>query len=381
MAFYDTIEALKAELKGYSDDEHRIAELYRSAVKNNQKSYNDSSAQIEAQYEYDRNQAYADNARDERNTMNMLASRGLGFSGEAAQAKLNSNIVLANRLGALARSKNEADAELLKDYNDKDYNLSLEFADRQGEADKNRLGLMADIAALESDKEQHDASLAAEKDMFDRELYAKYHSGKNNGSNGSNGDNGNNSSNGSNGSISELSGFTPDISPKDLAKLMVTNATDDNYIETDDDEYLINRYMLDIYENYGVDDEYMNELVFMLKAYGYDDVSLDELRVQVITRDADEYYKESYKQTVDLYISEGMEENSARTAARQEATRKKLEYIKRRCKSDDEFINCCKQLGIPEQVYGKLLTKKEADPNNAGTSGIPLGTNRVNQIK
>ena len=352
MAFYDTIEALKAELKGYSDDEHRIAELYRSAVKNNQKSYNDSSAQIEARYEYDRNQAYADNARDERNTMNMLASRGLGFSGEAAQAKLNSNTVLANRLGALARSKNEAD--------------------------KNRLGLMADIAALESDKEQHDASLAAEKDMFDRELYAKYHSGKNNGSNGGNGSNGSNSSNGSNGSISELSGFTPDISPKDLAKLMVTNATDDNYIETDDDEYLINRYMLDIYENYGVDDEYMNELVFMLKAYGYDDVSLDELRVQVITRDADEYYKESYKQTVDLYISEGMEENSARTAARQEATRKKLEYIKRRCKSDDEFINCCKQLGIPEQVYGKLLTKKEADPNNAGTS---LAVRQVNYIK
>lgn len=378
MAFYDTVEALKAELKSYSDDDKRITALYKTAVKNNQKSFNDSSAQIKAQYEYDRNQAYADNARDERNTMNMLASRGLGFSGEAAQAKLNSNITLANRLGALTRDKNQADAELLKAYNDKDYNLSLEFADRQADADKSRQGLMADIASLELDKEQHDDKLSAEKDMFNRELYAKYYADNKTGTNSTNG------TNGTNGVISELEGFTPDISPKDLAKLMVTNATDDNYIETDDDKYLINRYMLDIYENYSVDDRYMNELVFLLKAYGYDDISLDDLRVQVITKDADEYYKESYGKTVDLYISEGMEVRSARTAARQEANRKKLEYIKSRTKSNEEFINCCKALGIPESVYKKYITKPEEtpyNPENAGASGTSIGNNRVNHFK
>lgn len=395
MAYYDTIEGLKNALDGYSDDEEKLSALYKNAYDAADKEYQDSKALLDRDYRAERNRVYSDNARDERNTFALLAERGLGFSGEAAQTKLNSNILLSNRLGELSAENSRNNAELDKAHADKKHSLSREYFDKAGSLNDEKNRLRFDIASLEQkaesdeadrlfEKEKFDAQLKAEaeandkklkadaeandkklkadadaldkklkadREMLDAELYAKYYAQ----SKGQSLNNGNSSGGkGTAGSGDDytlediLNGYLPDISPKDLAKLMVTNATDDNFINDEQGDYLINKYLLDMFDNYNMDEDYMRELVFMLKAYGFNDVGVSGMRVKVISHDARTYYDESYHSYYNKYAESGLTESEARKGARELARKGQLEYIKSRTNSLSEFLECCKNAGISD---------------------------------
>ncbi len=541
MEYSNVTDSLKSLLDNYSADEEKLTLLYKNALQNADKAHSDALNALNSQFQSDRKRVYSDNLRDERNTLTMLAERGLGFSGESAQAKLNSNILLSNRLGALESQKASDASKLALDTADKKHNLSLELLEKTGvlndkknqfmldiatlqqkeadgianrehekalsdaqrawekekfnaqlqadkemsaadwerewaklmaqinadkesasaqrdwekeklnteiQADKDKAEtawqrelekLMAQIQAdkdmaqadwereleklmaqIQADKEQADADrrweqqkqanelqaerekidkqIQAEKDMQTAELYAKYQQTVNgetsNGetSNGSTGTkkpttsakeeikkdlaNKNNATNSTQSPTTEENiTFTPDIPPKDLAKLMVTNATDDNFIEETKDEYIINKYLLDMINNYQLNDEYYDELIFMLKAYGYDDIGIDGMREQVISYDARAYYDEKYPEYYRKYSSSGMSESDARAAAKLYTREEQMQYIKSRANSRNEFIACCLNCDIDYQVAYDY-SQKFLWPSTNGT----IGGGRINTV-
>lgn len=391
MAYSDTLNELRSALDSYSENGEKLTALYKTALENADKAHKESMKQLNAQYRRDRNDVFADNARDERNTFNLLATRGLGFSGDAVQAKLNSNILLSNRLGELANSKNDSARELQQSLAEKSNNISLELADKQNELADKKNGLLADIAkaeqeklmqeeALKAEKELEYAKLKAEKDMHEAELNAKYY---NNTHVDGNSGNSNGIGNDSAGTDSDntAQGFTPDISPKDLAKLMVTNATGSNYIDSEEDSYLVNKYLLDIMDNYGIGNEYAEELIFMLKAYGYEEISRSQMRVMVITHDAETYYNKKYTEYLNEYIPQTLNKSEARIYAASAAANDMMAYFYTNTKTEAEFLQCCEKLGISNEKAREYAAGKSWNGTAGGNGGTLGRIKTVNYLR
>lgn len=361
MAYSDSIKRLKEMLDGYSAESGRLTELYKTALQNAEKTRADAQKAIDEQYYRDRNEVYSDIARSERNTLNALSARGLGFSGETAQARLNSNVLLSERLGDIARGRLGKEIELDNELAKQKSELALDAAERQSALDKSYAGIAADIAKTELDAEQEKARLKAEKEMQQAELNAKY-GGNVSGGNVSGGNINVGGNGGGNGELDDIIGFNPEATPKELAKLLVTSATDDGYIRGSYDEYLINRYMLELYDNYTLPDGYMDELIFMLKAYGYPAKSREDMRKQVITRDAKAYYEDRYKSAFDSAVLSGNHELSATLTAGKTARSEVLEYIYSRAESEQEFLDIATGAGVPKADATEFYkTKSQSD--------------------
>ncbi len=467
MAYIDRINSLKEALNSYSAEEEKLSALYKTAIENAEKAHQTAKAQLEAQYDTDRNAVYADNARNERNFNNLLAQRGLGFSGEAAQSKLNSNITLSNRLGELEREKNKGslkldsdlasnkialsmeEAEKLKSILDSKNQLGADIAgmeldreneanrlqfDRETEANKlawekeseaNRLQaekealaqqILADkqaladklnaeqqalaeklkaeqaannaklqaekeakAAELQAEKDMLAIKLQAEKDMLAAELEAKYNSVvSGEGSSGGSKDK-NSSSNKNNSSDNTAStgknyqdmpfddpsddggSYIPNINAPSLAKQLVNTATSGTgYVSDEEHDHIINKYLIQLREGYDIDEEYYNELIFMLKAYGYEERTYPEMRVQVITYDAEAYYDDIYDEYFDDCVMNGIGESTAQKKARETAANAQIEYLYKKSNSNLEFKECCKQMGIGNAKAQEYIEAMEA---------------------
>lgn len=354
MGYSDSINALKSALDSFSEDEKRLAELYKNAVKNAENDFKLSNERLESLYKSDRNEIYSDTARETRNAFNLLANRGLGFSGEAAQTKLNSGIILANRLGDLLREKNYNALKLEQAFNDKKSALSLESAEKQGDLFGKQNDLRTQIAKLELDKEQKEAEMKAEADRFNRQLAAerektekelalKYASLY-----GSSGD----------GDVGKK-GYIPEISEKDLAKILITNAANgENYKNTKSQFYLVSRYLIDLKDNYDLDGDYYKNLILILKSYGYTQLNDAATRAKVISYEAENLYEKKYDEFYDKYIVNGSHERDARSAAKNSALRAMLEYIDSKSKTDSEFLNACREAGIDDGSANDYLKRR-----------------------
>ena len=393
MAYYDAISTLKSALDGYSAEEERLNALYKTAIENAEKAYSDELASLDKRYRADRRQAASDVARDERNAMTLLAERGLGFSGEAAQTKLNSNVVLANRLSELALGRAEEHQDLRNEHNADKHDLTLELNDKLMGLNDDKNGILETVAKTELERELQAEKLKAEKELQSQKLYhekklhqaeldAKY-GGK---SNTCTGNDVNLSINGSTGKDDEsdiLAGWTPEMKPKDLAKLIVANSTSDNYVKYDSEEYAINKYLLEMQESYKVDGEYMQELIFMLKAYGYEELEPQDMQVQVITRDAYDHYGAAYDESYIRFVSNGMSEADARSAAKDYAEEARFDFIYERAgKSIPLFRSCCETLGIPESDVEAYVKRKQIfDNRDNAASGFNPERGTANYLK
>ena len=371
MKYSDSIEALKAGLTQYSENEKKLTELYKQALINAETEYKSAVKQVNDQYKRDRNEAYSDTVREERNLNNSLAARGLGFSGEAAQAKLNSNIILANRLGAINRGKVDAETKLALDLSDKKNALSIDNAERLREVQKGRDGLNATIADILAEREDNAAKIAAEKElqaaklkaekeMLEAELKAKY--------NYSSGGKAASESNGANTSASGV--YSPAMSAKELAKALISTASgggssvDSSHAQ----QYSINKYLLELTDKYGVSDEYLNDLIFVLRSYGYEDVGASKRRTDVITYEAITYYYNEYDRYYDNYVKRGMSEGKAHSEAQKTAENAQLEFIYKNSRDTREFKDCCNDIGISSTAIQTFLNEKESQKNKVSGS-------------
>ena len=349
MAYYNAKQRLKELLGSYSAEEEKLGQIYKTALENAENSYKASLASARAEAERKRSRAIGDNAQNEREYMELLATRGLGFSGEAAQAKLNSNLSLESRLSDIDREAAEEERGLAEGLNE--YRSELE---------KERL---SETKALREEKTE------LYKDLAELEASEK-------GESGSKGE----SNSGGNGNTDDLPlpEFNPEATPKELAKLLVTSATDDGYIRSDYDEYLINRYMLELYEDYDLPDGYIKELVFMLKAYGYPESDISDMRIQVISRDAKEYYDKRYKKLYDSAVLSGKHALSASAYAAETAESDLLSMIFTRTKSDTEFLDVCENAGIMNYVATAYLeSHRRGTEIKGGKGGSGIMKNEV----
>ncbi len=362
MAYSDTVKAFKDALNGYSEEENKLSELYKTALSRNEKAKNDGLTRLDTAYKSDRNEVFADNARAEQNAARVLNSRGLGFSGEMAQSKLNSNLSLSNRLGDLASENAKNKQDLINQHDRYAHELSVEEAEKRSTLNEGKSKLLADIAKAELESEQKEkelelgyAELEAEKELFKAELEAKYQNTQSNGSTG-------NTNGGINGSQTESDEvddyFSPEIKPKDLANLMVQNATGGDYIKTERHAYLVNKYLLEATEKYNLSDSYMQELVFMLKAYGLKELSYSELRKTVITQDAQELYNHSYEKRYKEYVERGAKPFRARTYARGLAVTDTFDYIFSHTQSKEEFLEYCELIKLDSEAAKNYASNK-----------------------
>lgn len=368
MAYSDSIESLKSALTTFSEDEKRLAELYKNAIHNAEKEFRTSKERLESQYQSDRNEVYSDTAREERNMFNMLAHRGLGFSGEAAQTRLNSDIILANRLGDLLKERNYNALKLEQNLADKKHGISLENAEKQQELFEKQNDLRAQIAKLELEKEQREAELNAEMERFNRQLAAEkeksareaaaqYFS----------------SIYGGNGSKTQSkTGYVPEISEKELAKILISNAADgENYKNTKTQFYLVSRYLLDLKDNYNLNSDYYKNLLLILKSYGYTQMSDTTTRAKVVSYEADSYYDGKYDEFYDKYVLNGSGEKDARNSAKQSALRATLDFIASKSRNEDEFRRFCRESGIDDGNVNDYL--KSGVKFKTGSSGSKDG--------
>ncbi len=639
MAYNNTINNLKTALASYSEDEKKLNELYKNALSNLSNQHTNAKNEIETQYRADRNQAYSDTAREERNTLNTLAARGLGFSGETAQAKLNSGIILGNRFSELASKKNSNMKDIELQFADKKNELAFDQAAKISDYHDRRNKLNAEIAGMELQKEQDDAKLAQEKYLAesslaaemerhqnelsqrDKELQwekenassnrdaerakyeaelraqmerlqaelsqrdkefqwekmndvsnraaekAKYEAQikadmeklqaelamkqqelqweKENASsnrdaektkyeaelraqmerlqaelsqrdkefqwekenavanrdadkakyeaqikadmeklqaelemknkeliqqqlensaersaekdkyqaqikadmeqlqaelemkqqelqwakeksaselaakqeeyeaeirakkelellgwemkkqmldaelNAKKTQNGNSSSNNSSGNSSnknqstENKGYAPSITAKDLGKQLVSSASGGKTsLNGDKQMYYVNKYLLDLSENYDLNEDYLNDLLLVLKSYGYTSSSTDDMKVQVISYDAKEHYEKIYGEQYNKLIVQGADERTAKTSAKDVAIEKQLDYIYASAQDESEFKKCCQKLGIPQGNVDRYLKILRLSSSGGNMSGGGKGMNTtVNMLK
>ena len=378
MVYSDTVKAFKDALNGYSEEEKRITELYTAAIKQNEESKNNALLQLEKQYRADRNEASNDTLREENNIKRSLAERGLGFSGEAAQASLNSGLALAKRLKVLASDKSKRSADVIDGNLAKNYELSIEANDKMIGLNESKNKLLTDIASLEHESEQAALDRAAkaelqkeklmhDRDMLTTELKAKYESVINS-SNTNNKNQSTNTTINQSGSKNPATNdteslengvfFSPDIKPKDLARLAVQNATGSDYINSDNDAYLVNKYLLDLEESYNIPDDYMKELIFMLKAYGYQELSPKERKVEVLTRDGEILFDENYRTRYKEYVDRGVRPLTARSYALAQARKDVVEMLYKRTENRAEFMELCEALEISEDIAKSFAADK-----------------------
>ncbi|MBO5768145.1 MAG: hypothetical protein J6R49_06395, partial [Clostridia bacterium] len=140
----------------------------------------------------------------------------------------------------------------------------------------------------------------------------------------------------------------------------------------------INRYMLELYEDYDLPDGYIKELVFMLKAYGYPESDISDMRVQVISRDAKEYYDKRYKKLYDSAVLSGKHALSASAYAAETAESDLLSMIFTRTKSDGEFLDVCENAGIMNHVATAYLeSHRRGTEIKGGKGGSGIMKNEV----
>jgi hypothetical protein len=331
MAYVDRIQSLKDAISGYSAEEKRLTELYKTAREKSEEAKKQSLSLLDASYKSDRNEAFADNARDERNTMRVLASRGLGFSGEAAQARLNSDLALSSRLGELASENSKNRQDIINKSDNHALSLSIDEAHKLSDIASDKSKLLADLTKTQA------------------ELDAKYDNSLDIDINGSGG-------NGNNGTAETPEGnkenefFDPDIKPKELAKLAVLNATGGEFVKTEEDARRLNKYLFDLYESHALSDDYKEELVFMLKAYGYKALSEEELKHSVITNEATLLYDSAYTASYKAFVDRGVSPSSALVFAANSATNEVMDMLYDHSDSKEEFLKLCKALKIKDEV-------------------------------
>ncbi len=344
MAYSSTVSALKSLLDSYSEDENALSQRYKEALASAKTLYEKQVSDAEAQYKKDRNDAAYDALREEKDVMNVLAHRGLGSSGEVEQAKLNSGIILNNRLGELKRKKADTMVTLASDYSDKNDGLGRQMISDLGDIKDKKADVLGKIADAEIKKSAQSSSSSG---------------GKSSSSSGSTV----NVNVGGDTNVSTESkpdepkkGYIPSISAKELAKNAVSNAEEGD-ADGETRSYRMSKYLLNLIDGYGLDADYLAELEFMLAGYGYKQKSVDDMRTEVLTYDADDVFEKNYQKYFDDLIESGMARPDARTEAKNKARDDEIIYIAENTSGIKEFRRICDLLGITKGQQNYFIKK------------------------
>ncbi len=126
-----------------------------------------------------------------------------------------------------------------------------------------------------------------------------------------------------------------------------------------------------------MNDEYYEELVFMLRAYGYNVPDEIDMRADVISTDAKQYYNNKYDEFYNDYVVNGASEKGARDSAQTDATNAMLKYIFEHSKNEREFRYFCAATSITKKQIDEYLNIHEFEPVYNNTPG---GVGKINTV-
>ncbi len=337
MAYADTIDGLKKALELYSQQEVKLTELYEAARKNAAEQHKQAQKDADAAYLADRNRIASDSAREESNYFQFLASRGLGKSGEAAHAKLETGLGLNSALAALSRDKIQNDQKLDLDNRNAMLKLGIEEAKEKSDLNQKAIDAQAKLADIE----------------------AEYKSVTNNYYGSSGGSN-------SSGSSSGGGSFVPSTSAKEMAKQIVGLVTNGKSKLTDNTHiYKAKEYIDELREKHGVDEGYIKNLIICLEALGYVNDLVDNGNIHSITNNSYEYYEEQYYKLLSIYRNLKTE-SEVRKKASELAKDMQLTYIYTHSTTMDEFRSCCAAAGFGNGQVEKFLLSVEEVRDKGG---------------
>ncbi len=392
MTYDSVIEQTRKELEKYSDNTKALTDLYNKAKENYEKSYSNSVEKLNSDYEKSKNAASAQQKLDEKNTGEFLASRGLAFSGESAQAKLNSDMIYKNTLSSLASGHAENLAKLENDKNSYMASLDLDYAEKLLE---NQKELTDTAIKVTEDKIKYGDVVVGDPTPEEDKVTETPPPAVNGGSHGG----GNNNSGSSSGSTDkkpstgntsdkdaeedkedtkteESTSFEPSMTAYQLANAIAKRYGTSDTVTTAEANINISKYLNGLKQRYTFTDEYMDKVLFVLDALGYTPMDESAIGIATIVSNSADEYEIEYNMAEKLAQMLFNDYDDRKNYAEKRAKLARLDYIYTRCADINEFYTACGLLDLSDYEVRDYLRNVDARKNK--TNAVNLGGNLIN---
>ncbi len=372
------IAEAKAALDGYSAEQEAIARLYEQAKQNAQAAYDAQKQQLAQKTDADRNQAAVDMLRTEKNLDQTLASRGLAFSGENAQTRLDLSLALQGQLADIENSSREQEAAWDRESAEKLNGLDLEYAKYRADGAAKKASLQADLAGVQA---QQEAAQAAAKQVSDASqagdgkdvetetqkpevelpfhanstilklLEQKYKDAVNKAS-------------GTEQAASAEGGMTPSVSARDLAKQMVSAVGGSGRVSGYTQQSKMKQLLETVQQENQLDSAYYRELLLNLQSMGYQADYAEQLDVgaEALQETASEMFGTFYSRYYSAYRNAGYDVEESDRLAGEAALFEQMAYLYANSESKDLFERAVIGLGLSgnlESFYEKIAEKNQ----------------------
>lgn len=372
MASYDQYEAAiaraKAALESYSSEAEELARLYETAKANAQTAYEAQKEQTAAQAAESRRKAGVEMQRTERNLDQRLAARGLAFSGENAQTRLDLLVALRNQLAGIDSDERNQLAGLDQALADRQNELDMAYAGNRADIAKQYAALNADLASAEAGKAAAQEAAEASKAAAAAAAAA---------SKGGNSSGKTDSPNAlekakeavkapltfgsefqklTNELVERFLGksaagkqsYVPEVSARMLANQLVKAAGSNGRIAGSRQQASLASLLDALLESVNLDSAYYNELMLNLRSLGYrpDYAQKADQNASQLQSDSRGVYEQMYSRYFNLYRHAGEVEGDAAHRAEQEARYLQLRYLYTHSADEDEFDYVVGALGL-----------------------------------
>lgn len=347
MKYSELVEQTKKELSKATDTAAILTELYNKAKSFHKANYDESVKELNRDYEAKRNTAAAEKLITDKNTGEFLASRGLSFSGESAQQKLNSDISFNNTLSSLADEHTKGLSELAKNKNQKLAELDTDLAQKRTEASKE----LYDNAIKMADNKIKYGEVSLDGFTEGDEYGGDVNTGVGDGT------------------------YSPAMNESQLANAIVKRFGENGTVETPQQSLQISKYLESLKERYRFTDEYWDNLTFFLDAYGYTAYNDESTNITAIINGADWEYAATYKNSEQVAKKLFLKPSDRENYAERRATLAKLDYVYTRCKDMGEFYTACSMMEFTDKQVREYLELVFSRKNTANR--VELGE-RIN---
>ncbi len=332
MNYNALVEQTKKELESKSDTKAILTKLYNQAMANYNTAHNAAVENIKNQQTTLTNAVSAENKLQEKSNAEVLAARGLSFSGEEKEIKAKQKQKSAEE----TKEINTETKEMLQ-------KLETEKADFMQDLEKD---YASDTA--KADRELYDAAVKQVNNML------KYQgSGGSSVSGGSSGSGGSSVSGGSgsvgnNGSNADNI-FSPNLTPKQVAREIVNCFGEDEAFRTASQNLEVKKYLEQLYSDFELSDDYKKTLLFTLRSMGYVGDKYDLEGITSVINGGNQEYDVVYttmKQKAASYFPQYYEYQAEYAEKHAKASR--LDYMYTHSTDKDSFEQACRFLDIPK---------------------------------
>lgn len=383
--YEEAIARAKAALDSYSAEAEALKELYENAKANARTAHETQKQQLAEQTAESRRRADVDMQKTERNLDQRLAARGLAFSGENAQTRLDLTLALRNRLADIDSEYSAQSAALDQSLADKQSELDLAYASDRSDRARQLASLNADLASAEAGKQAaleaaraaaaqeaaaqaaREEAAAAKEAAAQAAAAAKQQAGNQNSKPGSTGSADKDVQNALQDILGDTGesdkGITPQISARDLAKQMVATAGSNGSISTGAEQAKLTLLLDSLLESIPLDSDYYRNLMLNLRSLGYrpdyaqNSTSGSDSQIQ---KEAANLYETNYRRYFNIHRNAGESITEADRIATSEARYEQIRYLFTHSTTQEQFLSAVKAMELSSYLstfYARAQTK------------------------